>query len=69
MRRIVGGASSSLGQAGFTAIMRDGIADGMLAMIGSAQEPFRAGRWWWEQEDAKECGLHVATATRPEVTA
>lgn len=22
-------------------------------------EPFRAGRWWWEDEKAKECGLHV----------
>lgn len=22
-------------------------------------EPFRAGRWWWEEEAAKECGLHV----------
>ena len=22
-------------------------------------EPERAGRWWWEQADAKECGLHV----------
>jgi len=22
-------------------------------------EDFRSGRWWWEQEDAKECGLHV----------
>ena len=22
-------------------------------------EDFRAGRWWWEAEDAKECGLHV----------
>lgn len=22
-------------------------------------ESERAGRWWWEQEDAKECGLHV----------
>ena len=22
-------------------------------------EDFRAGRWWWEQESAKECGLHV----------
>jgi phosphoadenosine phosphosulfate reductase len=22
-------------------------------------EDFRAGRWWWENEDAKECGLHV----------
>jgi phosphoadenosine phosphosulfate reductase len=22
-------------------------------------EDFRAGRWWWEEETAKECGLHV----------
>jgi phosphoadenosine phosphosulfate reductase len=22
-------------------------------------EPERAGRWWWEVEDKKECGLHV----------
>ena len=22
-------------------------------------EAFRAGRWWWEDEKAKECGLHV----------
>jgi phosphoadenosine phosphosulfate reductase len=21
-------------------------------------EPERAGRWWWEQEEKKECGLH-----------
>jgi len=21
-------------------------------------EDFRAGRWWWENEDKKECGLH-----------
>jgi phosphoadenosine phosphosulfate reductase len=21
-------------------------------------EPIRAGRWWWENEDHKECGLH-----------
>jgi phosphoadenosine phosphosulfate reductase len=25
----------------------------------SLGEDFRAGRWWWESEDAKECGLHV----------
>jgi phosphoadenosine phosphosulfate reductase len=25
----------------------------------SLGEDFRAGRWWWEQESAKECGLHV----------
>jgi phosphoadenosine phosphosulfate reductase len=23
-------------------------------------ESERAGRWWWEQDDRKECGLHVA---------
>ena len=23
-------------------------------------EDFRSGRWWWEQESARECGLHVA---------
>lgn len=25
----------------------------------SLGEPQRAGRWWWEDEAAKECGLHV----------
>ncbi len=25
----------------------------------SAGEHPRAGRWWWEQEDAQECGLHM----------
>jgi phosphoadenosine phosphosulfate reductase len=25
-------------------------------------EDFRAGRWWWEDEKAKECGLHVANS-------
>lgn len=29
-------------------------------------EDIRAGRWWWEQEDAKECGLHVSTALNKE---
>ncbi len=24
-----------------------------------SHEPERAGRWWWENTDAKECGLHV----------
>jgi len=23
-------------------------------------EDFRAGRWWWEQAGAKECGLHLS---------
>jgi phosphoadenosine phosphosulfate reductase len=25
-----------------------------------AGEDVRAGRWWWEKPDARECGLHVA---------
>jgi phosphoadenosine phosphosulfate reductase len=25
-------------------------------------EDSRAGRWWWESRDTKECGLHVAAA-------
>lgn len=24
-------------------------------------EDIRSGRWWWEQPDSKECGLHVAS--------
>ena len=31
-------------------------------------EPERAGRWWWEQEEKKECGLHsrlVSPANAP----
>lgn len=30
-------------------------------------EDFRAGRWWWEDEKAKECGLH-ATNEEPAVS-
>ena len=26
----------------------------------SLGEDFRAGRWWWEQESTKECGLHAS---------
>ena len=26
-------------------------------------EPFRSGRWWWEDETAKECGLHVKSSS------
>jgi phosphoadenosine phosphosulfate reductase len=28
-------------------------------------EDFRSGRWWWESEDAKECGLHVKPHSSP----
>jgi phosphoadenosine phosphosulfate reductase len=30
----------------------------------SPGEPERAGRWWWEREDARECGLHVDASGR-----
>lgn len=26
-----------------------------------AGEDIRAGRWWWESRDTKECGLHVTS--------
>jgi phosphoadenosine phosphosulfate reductase len=29
----------------------------------SLGEDFRSGRWWWEDESAKECGLHVKPLT------
>ncbi|MDF1485159.1 phosphoadenylyl-sulfate reductase [Ramlibacter sp. H39-3-26] len=29
----------------------------------SIGEDFRSGRWWWEQEGAKECGLHADHAS------
>lgn len=30
-------------------------------------EDVRAGRWWWESSDSKECGLHVATVPVSEI--
>jgi phosphoadenosine phosphosulfate reductase len=30
-------------------------------------EPERAGRWWWEQDDRKECGLHRPSGPHPSV--
>ena len=32
-------------------------------------EDFRAGRWWWEDEAAKECGLHATHAPSETVAA
>ena len=29
----------------------------------SLGEDFRSGRWWWEDEAAKECGLHVTQSS------
>ena len=29
----------------------------------SMGEDFRAGRWWWEDASAKECGLHVQASS------
>jgi phosphoadenosine phosphosulfate reductase len=30
----------------------------------AAGEPERSGRWWWEQDEARECGLHVGADGR-----
>jgi phosphoadenosine phosphosulfate reductase len=32
-------------------------------------EDFRSGRWWWEDEKAKECGLHVKDDNKEEISA
>jgi phosphoadenosine phosphosulfate reductase len=34
----------------------------------SLGEDFRAGRWWWEDESAKECGLHAVQPIKQEGT-
>jgi phosphoadenosine phosphosulfate reductase len=28
-------------------------------------EDVRAGRWWWESKDSKECGIHVSSPVKP----
>lgn len=32
-------------------------------------EPERAGRWWWENDEKRECGLHVPEAAASSVVA
>jgi phosphoadenosine phosphosulfate reductase len=27
-------------------------------------EDIRAGRWWWESKDSKECGIHVSPSAK-----
>lgn len=36
--------------------------------IRPGEDP-RAGRWWWEQADKKECGLHAANSSSLESAA
>lgn len=31
-------------------------------------EDVRAGRWWWESSDSKECGLHAGNAAEHRIT-
>jgi phosphoadenosine phosphosulfate reductase len=31
-------------------------------------EDFRAGRWWWEDQSKKECGLHSVDSAIDEET-
>ena len=35
----------------------------------SPGEDIRAGRWWWENEDGKECGLHNRPRSQKEAAA
>ena len=35
----------------------------------SLGEDFRSGRWWWEDENAKECGLHLKQDSEEKVNA
>ncbi len=52
---------------GQNAIPYNALHDQFFPSIGCAPctravtlgEDFRSGRWWWENESAKECGLHV----------
>jgi phosphoadenosine phosphosulfate reductase len=30
-------------------------------------EPERAGRWWWENDEKRECGLHVPETAAPSI--
>jgi sulfate adenylyltransferase large subunit/phosphoadenylyl-sulfate reductase (thioredoxin) len=56
-----------LGFADANAVPRNALHAEGFASIGCAPctrairpgEPERAGRWWWEDESKKECGLHV----------
>lgn len=32
-------------------------------------ENVRAGRWWWESKEKKECGIHVSVNTVPRISA
>ncbi|MEO5772440.1 MAG: phosphoadenylyl-sulfate reductase [Burkholderiaceae bacterium] len=55
---------------GLNAVPYNALHDAFFPSIGCAPctravalgEDFRAGRWWWEEEAAKECGLHVTGA-------
>jgi phosphoadenosine phosphosulfate reductase len=51
--------SNALHERGFLSI---GCAPCTRAVM--AGEPERAGRWWWEQSQKKECGLHIAHDAR-----
>jgi len=60
-------ATAVRGFADANALPRNPLHEKGFASIGCAPctrairpgEPERAGRWWWEDESKKECGLHV----------
>jgi 3'-phosphoadenosine 5'-phosphosulfate sulfotransferase (PAPS reductase)/FAD synthetase len=35
-----------------------------MRQLGLRGEDARAGRWWWENPDTRECGLHVSSEAK-----
>ena len=56
------GKSESAGRPAVQDRCRQGLArlqdHGDRARVGGGEEE-RAGRWWWESPEHKECGLHL----------
>lgn len=56
----------------YNALMDRGFASIGCAPCTRAIEPgedVRAGRWWWEDPEHKECGIHVAASSIPKAIA
>ena len=60
-RAIRCGTTSAATTSPSTGFTRRNTIAGILAVhsIGAHGEDERAGRWWWENAETKECGLHV----------
>jgi 3'-phosphoadenosine 5'-phosphosulfate sulfotransferase (PAPS reductase)/FAD synthetase len=45
------------------------LADKRAWITGQPREHLRAGRWWWEDDGHRECGLHLAAKKKIKVVA